>query len=279
MATKQLSRTRRVAFRICVTLFVLFYAFLIGAASGLLGTDGSTWDEQSHRVHHVGISLFIGIVVVGLLAQLRAPERNIASFQQAVVGVLAIQIVNLIVGDPDNYGGNVGIIDPVFLIFLVPVGILAALHPARASLFRSGLGMSRTLAGMALAAAVPLAIYGVEQALVQRNSWPPTSDPHHTKWAWMASFAFAIPLVGLVAAARTEGWRVPAYSAGIAAIVFGLVSVLYPGHASSVGRMWGSLSILGGTAFMIASVWEARWGRALPTVPQPLRNAPEGNRS
>ena len=45
MATKQLSRTRRVAFRICVTLFVLFYAFLIGAASGLLGTDGSTWDE------------------------------------------------------------------------------------------------------------------------------------------------------------------------------------------------------------------------------------------
>ena len=273
MAETQASRTRRVTFKICVVLFALVYALLLGVASGLLGTDGSTWDDPIHRVHHVGIALFIGILVVGLLAQLHTPERSVAAFQQVVATVLAILIANLIVGDPDNYGGNVGIIDPVFLVFLVPVMVLAALHPARASLFHGGIGMSYVLIGVALAAAVPLAIYGVDQALLQRNSWPPTSDPHHTKWAWMASLAFTIPLVGLVSSARTAGWRVPAWSAGIAAVIFGLVSVLYPNHASSLGRMWGSISVLGGAGFIGAAVWEEGRNPGLPARLPWVRNA------
>jgi hypothetical protein len=250
-----ISGNRHMVFRVLCVLFALFYAFLSGAVSGLLG---SAWGEPVHRVHHMGGVLFIGLLVAGLLAQLRVPERNIAAFQQVAAGALAILIVSLIVGDPDNYGGNVGIIDPLFLIFLVPVVVLGALHPARGSLFRGGVRMSWVLAGIALAAAIPLAIYGVDQALAQRNSWPPTADPHHTKWFMMAQLAFAIPLVGLVASFKAEGWRVPAWSAGGAAIVFGLASVLYPDLASSAGRLWGSLSIIGGTAFIVVSLRESR---------------------
>ncbi|HZG68912.1 MAG TPA: hypothetical protein VEZ12_19400 [Herpetosiphonaceae bacterium] len=147
MAGTQPSHTRRVAFKIALVLFALFYALLLGALSGLLGTDGSTWNDPIHRVHHTGAALGISIVVVGLLAQLRAPERNVAAFQQVVADVLAILGANLIVGNPDNYGGNVGIIDPAFLVFLVPVLSLVALHPARASLFH-GSGVSPALAGI-----------------------------------------------------------------------------------------------------------------------------------
>lgn len=213
--------------------------------------------------------------MVGLLAQLRAPERNVAAFQQVVAGVLAILGSNLIVGNPDNYGGNVGIIDPAFLVFLVPVLVLAALHPARAHLFRRGTGMSHLLAGITLVAAIPLVIYGVEQALLQRNSWPPTADPHHVKWWMMGMLAFVIALVGLVASLRPEGWRVPGWSAGLAAVIFGVVSVLHPDHASSVGWMWGSISVLGGAAFIGAVVWEAGRVHVAPTFPQHLRNAQE----
>jgi len=273
------SRTRRGAFKICSALFALLYSFLLGAVSGLIGTDGSTWNDPIHRVHHTGSTIFIGIIVVGLLAQLRAPEHNVAAFQQVVAGILAILSANLIVGDPDNYGGNVGIIDPAILIFLVPVIVLVVLHPARARLFHRGLGMSHALVGIALVAAIPLAIYGVEQALAQRNSWPPTADPHHPKWWMMATLAFGISFVGLLASLRTAGWHIAGWSAGMAAVLFGLISMLYPEQASSVGRMWGSISVLGGAAFIGAVVWEAGRLRAVPTLPHWLRNAEEGTRS
>lgn len=251
------SGIRHLVFRLCAVLFALFYAFFLGDLSGLLGPTASAWDEPLHHVHHVGAALFIGLVVVGLLAQLRAPERNGAAFLQVVMGVVAIQFTNFIMGDPDNHGGNVGIMDPAFLVFLVPVVVLAALHPARGRVLHVGAGISRPLAGIALATAAPLAMYGVDQALVQRNSWPPLADPHHQKWFMMAFLSFAILLVGLVASARPAGWRVPAWSAGTTAVVLGLVSALYPDLASSLGSVWGSVSVLGGAAFIGAAEWEA----------------------
>lgn len=269
------SGTRRIAFRVCLVLSGLFYAVLLTGLSALLSP---AWSEPIHRVHHVGAALFIGMIAVGLLAQLRAPERNIAAFWQVVVAVLAIQITNFIIGDPDNYGGNAGIMDPAFLIFVVPLLILAVLHPARGRLLRAGTGMSPALTGISLVAAVPLAVYGVNQALVQRNSWPPLADPHHQKWFMMAFLAFALPLLGLVASFRLDGWRVPAWSAGITAGTFGLVSVLYPTLPSSVGQMWGSISVLGGVAVIGATMWKG--GRDLVTsvVPHGRRNTQEGNK-
>ena len=242
-------------FRVAVLLFALLYVVLLGGLSSLFG---GTLDDPIHRVHHVGAVLFIGMLVAGLLAQLRAPERNIAAFQQAVMCVLAIQITNLIMGNPDNHGGNTGFLDPAFLIFLVPVVILVALHPSRSAVFRGGGGMSRTLPAITLAAAVPLAWYGIQHGLVQRHSWPPLADPHHQKWFMMAFLAFSMLLVGLVASIRAEGWWLPAWSTGIAAVALGMVSMLYPDLASSLGLIGGGVSVIGGAAFVAAAVWEVR---------------------
>ncbi len=41
-------------------------------------------------------------------------------------------------------------------------------------------------------------------------------------------------------------------------MVFGLSSVLLPDLASSVGRAWGALSIVGGMVFISVTTWEAR---------------------
>jgi hypothetical protein len=70
--------------------------------------------------------------------------------------------------------------------------------------------------------------------------------------------ALAIVLTGLLAALRTRGWRIPAWSASAATIVFGLASVVFPDQPGAVGRGWGGLAIAGGVLFVAAAQREAK---------------------
>lgn len=101
-------------------------------------------------------------------------------------------------------------------------------------------------------AAVPFIIYGIDQALVQRNSWPPKSDPHHNAhWLTMANVALAIPLIGLVAALRVPGWRLAAWSAAGLAGALGVTSALLPNAASSLEVAGGVASTAWGIAVIL----------------------------
>jgi hypothetical protein len=51
----------------------------------------------------------------------------------------------------------------------------------------------------------------------------------------MAAMALAIVRTGLLAALQTRGWRIPTWSAGTAAIVFGLASLVFPDQQDAVG--------------------------------------------
>jgi Na+/H+ antiporter NhaD/arsenite permease-like protein len=70
--------------------------------------------------------------------------------------------------------------------------------------------------------------------------------------------AVTIVLTGLLAALRTRGWRIPAWSAGVAAIMFGLGSVVFPDQPGAVGRGWGGVAIVGGVLFIAAAEREVR---------------------
>jgi D-alanyl-D-alanine carboxypeptidase len=86
--------------------------------------------------------------------------------------------------------------------------------------------------------------------------------PHHVqRLSTMAAMAVAIVLTGLLAALRTQGWRIPAWSAGTAAIVFGLASAVFPDQAGAAGRAWGGAAIAGGVLFIAMAELEARRAR------------------
>jgi hypothetical protein len=157
----------------------------------VLSDAGVSADEAVHLVGAIGSTV---IVAAGLIPQLVAAARNTAAFQQAFMAAVAVIAVAGIVGDPDNYGGQAGPFDVVYLIFLIPLALLAALDPARRELVKAGT-VRPALLLIAAMVAVPLFVYAVDQGLVQRNSWPPKSDPHHNShWFVMAELAFAIPL-------------------------------------------------------------------------------------
>jgi hypothetical protein len=83
--------------------------------------------------------------------------------------------------------------------------------------------------------------------------------PHHVlRLSTMSAMAVAIVLAGLLAALKTRGWRIPAWCAGMAAVVYGFASVVFPDHPGAEGRGWGSLAIAGGVLFVAVAEGEAR---------------------
>ena len=90
-----------------------------------------------------------------------------------------------------------------------------------------------TLLAITLIAAVPLVAYALDMGAQARDLEGP---PHHVqRLSTMAAMALSIVLIGLLAALRTRGWRIPAWSAGTAAIVFGLASVVFPDNRAPWG--------------------------------------------
>jgi hypothetical protein len=114
------------------------------------------------------------------------------------------------------------------------------------------------LVGAAVVAAVPLFVYALDQGELQRTL--PAAEPHTDgeHWSDMAKIATAIPLVGLVAGLRAPGFRIPAWCAGGALILLGAASVVYPNQASSFGRVWGVIAVVGAVGFIAEAEREAR---------------------
>lgn len=243
-----LSPVRRVAFRIWALALVLVFG---------VGTFGLTslviaWFEDlegvAGPVTELGYGALIGIILtMGLLLQLRAPERRIAGVQQAALVIPALVIGSAIASDTQNL---------VPVAILIPaIGILLALHPAREEFLRRGPAFSPPLLALTGLGAIPLVTYALRMGGEAQDLAGP---PHHVqRLSTMAAMAMAIVLAGLLAAFKTRGWRIPAWSAGTATIVFGLASVAFPDHPGAAGPPWGGVAIAGGAVFIAVAEWEA----------------------
>ena len=246
-AKAPVSRSLRVAF--------LTWASVLSLVQGI-GFFGVTslvlaWfegDDPAIPVTEVGYGALVGIIITtGIVVQVRAPERRIAGVQQAVLGAVALLISAPLASDPQNLAPG--------LALSAALGILIGLHPARRDLLRPGWGFSVPLASITAIGAIPFVGYALTMGAQAREVVGP---PHHVqRLATMAGMAIAIILVGVLAALRTSGWRIPAWSAGVAAIVFGLASMAFPTHMGSAGRGWGAVAVGGGALFIAVAEWQA----------------------
>jgi hypothetical protein len=254
MSTSAASRfpSRRIAFRAWAAVLVIvfgvgFFGLISLAIGWFQGVEG-----VAGPVTELGYGALVGIILtMGLLVQLNAPERKIAGIQQAALVIPALLIGSAIATDSQNV---------VPAMILIPaVGILLALHPAREEFLRRGAAYSRKLLAITILGAIPLIAYALDMGAQAQDLIGP---PHHVqRLSTMAAMAIAIVLVGLLAAFKTRGWRIPAWGAGTAAIVFGLASMAFPDDPGAVGRGWGSLAIAGGVLFIAAAESEGRSGK------------------
>lgn len=274
MAAERIRGRRAAAVRVIAALallpFSFIFVFVAADAGGVVAVEavGSPDDPPpseaaregaaapGEAVHVAGALAVVAIGATGLVAQLIRPSRAGSSYHvlSAAVGLLA---AGLIVGNPDNFGGQAGAIDPALVVLAVPAlvaGLLAAHRHDHGERM-----LARPLLVFAAIGVVPLLAYGVDQALMQRNTFPPSADPHHqAHWFAMATFAFVVVLAVATAAAGAAGWRLAAIEASVATIVVAGVSVAMPDAASSLGRLGGVAALLWAAGVLVVTARSRR---------------------
>jgi hypothetical protein len=235
-----------------VVLITLGLAGLIGlmvllmqVLGGFLGMAHFT--EPQHRTHDLTYGLLFTTAVVGLLAQLRRPSKNVAGMLMALlpwVGLLLAAVLST----------ETGVIRSAERILVAAGTVTAALlHPARRDLVRS-LSPSRVnwvMLALLILAAVPLLAFASTNIGLQRS----LADDHAAMghYGFMAAFGFTVIGVGLLASLRPEGWRLTAWVAGLLPALLGLASVVYPEVSSSLGRVWSLAAMGWGIAFVVTA--------------------------
>lgn len=249
----QLTRSRGSAWFIGLTTLTLGLYVYFGV---LVVIDAGA--EASEAAHLVGAIGCTAIVAAGLLPQLFAPTRNVAALQQAFVHGRGPDGGRRQLWGPDNQGGQNGPFDMTYLIFLVPLLLLAVLHPARRELVRPGQVRPLLLLVAAAVAVPPVRLWGPPRADSAKQLAPKRRPHHNSHWFMMAEFGFAIPLVAAVGGLGGRGWRVPTWTAPAVLAALGAVSVLFRQAPSSLGMRWGALAVLTAIVYSVLSVVEIR---------------------
>lgn len=212
----------------------------------------------AHPSEAVHIPAFVAMTLIaasGLFALIIDPRRAGSATQVMALSV-AMLAVAPIAGDPDNHGGQGMFVDPLVVAVSIPALAAAAVavpwrERRRGGTKRPGLLWLGLLA-------LPFVWLGIDQALLQRNTWPPLADPHHqTHWMVMAELAFAIPLVTVGASLPGRGWRLASAVAALGALAIAVPSFL-DGKAASSIPLWASVSGALWAAAVFTVIWRIR---------------------
>lgn len=249
------ARRRRYVFRGLVILFGLMMIFIPGAGfldlPSIIPAAGFANQGPFDAAHGI-----VTVVLVGaaFLAQARAPKVKVAGLQQAAVMVAAVALSALAGLDFAT------LLSACVLAALVAV--LLPLHPARRQFLARG-RLSLPMASLAVAGALPLMVYALAMAARTRahllpypGSIPTEEGPND--WLNFTAVAMGIGFVAVLAALRTQGWRIPAWSAAVASLLLAVSWILHPGKAGSEPLVAAGLLIVWGVVLLATSEWESR---------------------
>lgn len=187
---------------------------------------------------------------VGLLSQLRR-EPPPAGLQQALIATIALAAAGLMGQRAEPLIGALAI--------LGILAVQAGLHPARRSLWHGGGTPDLALVILAVAAGVPAVAHAAGLLGLARGAGPSCflgQCAEGDRPAELAAALLAVPLVGMLAAFRTPGWRLALWTAGAAALTLGAAALVLPDTTTSIGPATG----LAAVAWAVVFVWVGERG-------------------
>jgi len=203
--------------------------------------------QAAHAFHNVIVASLLLIVSAPPAIQVaRAPDAAIRPLVVlAAVGVAGLATMAVALT-----------LDPFTLLFVVLVGVLWAIVPARSRPIPPG-RPSPMLLALVVAGAIPLTVYALDQAGLQRTDH---ASEHAAFFHWVETsfYAAAILLLGTLAALRPAAFRPAAWCGGVALAVMGGASLVLAGYASALPSAWGWAALGGGFLFVAVAEWEVR---------------------
>jgi hypothetical protein len=230
--------------------------FVMALQPGFMGMAHFT--EPSHRIHDLTYGFVFTTAVVGILAQLRRPSRNVAGMSMALIPWVGLLLAAVLSTDAGVIRSAERMLAAAGTVFV------ALLHPAGRAFFRSFSvsRVNRVMLALVIIAAVPLLVFASTNIGLQAT----VADEHAAMghYGFMAAFGFTVVGVALLASLRPDGWRLTAWVAGLLPALLGLASLVYP-VSSSLGLPWALAAMAWGVGFIAAA--ERTRDAKSPTLP------------
>lgn len=258
---RPLGRGARLSVRILAGLGLLTFCFMltfviIDAVSPAANEDSlvAPGSEEArigaeHPGEAVHITGTIAAIVIGVagLGTLAVSPNSVGAAWLALAASISMLTAIVITGNADNQGGQAGLFDPAFLVMAIPPTLAALVARPWRGRHRSDRRRSHTVLAVL---GLPGVLYAVDQALMQRNTWPPKADPHHqAHWYAMGLAAFLIVLAVVASALPSRrGWATAAMTGGLGAIAVGGVSLVRNDAGSALPIWAAALAIAWGVA-------------------------------
>jgi hypothetical protein len=197
------------------------------------------------------------MIAMGFVSQLRRRAFALAGAEQSVLAALSLAVAGALGGRVEPALGGL-------------VLLLAAL--VRPAFDRSWRGTPRVWgrpdlpsALLVVVAVPPLVAYSARLIVLAHDAGPSCflgKCAHGDRFAEMAATSGAIIMLGGLSALRRSGWRLPAWSAGLAAAVMGVSSLALPESPGALGTAWAVLASVWAVSFLVLVQRRPRAGRA-----------------
>ena len=216
---------------------------LVGEETG--GHISMHFREPQHRIHDLAFASLLGTAVVGMLAQLRAPSKNVAGQAMALIPFVGLVFTLAVT--------NASVLSIPWVIIGAATFLAATLHPAGPGFFRSlsGSRVNRAMLALVVVAAAPLLAFASTNIGLQRSG--PSEHALLGHYGYLAAFGLTVLGVALLATLRPDGWRLTAWVAGFLPAVFGLASLAFPDVDSRLEPLWALAAIGWGALFIAAA--------------------------
>lgn len=192
------------------------------------------------------------IIGSGFVSQVRT-RPPVAGVQQAVVAAAVLGAAGLVGQRIEPLVGA--------LVILGALAVLVTLHPAGGHVLRPGTSVSVSLAVLSAIAAIP-AVWQAARFLDAAVQTGPScflgKCVRGDRLAELAATLLTVPMVGMLAALKPPGWRLPLWSAGTTSVLIGAVSLTLPDVPESLGVMGGAWAVGWGVLFLAVGEGERR---------------------